>query len=77
MTLKYPLILETQLKFFQKQFNSLMKKVYLIYKKDKTLNKERERERGGGGGGGGGGELRAPNESPPYWYVIIESIFIS
>ena len=72
MTLKYPLILETQLKFFQKQFNSLMKKVYLIYKKDKTLKKKRER-----GGRGWGGELRAPNESPPYWYVIIESIFIS
>lgn len=72
MTLKYPLILETQLKFFQKQFNSLMKKVYLIYKKDKTLKKKRER-----GGRGGGGELRAPNEPPPYWYVIIESIFIS
>ena len=29
-----------------------MKKVYLIYKKDKTLKKERER--GGGGGGGAG-----------------------
>ena len=52
MTLKYLLILETQLNFFQKQFNSLMKKVYLIYKKDKTLKKKRE---GGGGGGGGGG----------------------
>ena len=54
MTLKYLLILETQLNFFQKQFNSLMKKVYLIYKKDKTLKKERERERERGGGGGWG-----------------------
>ena len=39
MTLKYPLILWIHLKLFQKQYNSLIKKVLLMYKKGKTLIK--------------------------------------
>ena len=39
MTLQYPLVIKVQLKLFQEQCNSLIKKVFLIYKKGKALKK--------------------------------------
>ena len=50
MTLEYPCILETLLKLFQKQYNSLIKKVFLMGKKGKELK----------------GGSSAPNNHPPY-----------
>ena len=37
MTLEYPLTFEVNQKLFQKQYNSLIKKVFLVYKMDKEL----------------------------------------
>ena len=39
MTLQYPLVIKVQLKLFQEQCNSLIKKVFLIYKNGKALKK--------------------------------------
>ena len=39
MILEYPLILELHLNLFQKQYNSLIKTFFLIYKRGKALKK--------------------------------------
>ena len=52
MPLEYTLILENHVKLFQKQYNSLIKKLFLKCKKSKALKWEMGMGEGGGLGEG-------------------------